>query len=340
MTVAHRSFSLRAPRGFTLVELLVVIAIIGVLMSLTLPAIQSARETARMTECMNKVKQLATATASYESAWQQLPNGGWGQTWIGMPPYQKEKQPGGWIYQLLAYTEENNLATMITPNLQGANATRAKTAIPWLYCPTRRSPIALPYNNGTLIETTPQPTEAGRTDYAGNAGSSSVTCCEASSSQYPATLAAAPAFSAWIDPNNTTLNGAVVQRRGLRANDFSIGHGRGKVILYGEKTMDSDDYDTGNADGDKAPALSGFGNSIMRSTAVFTSGTVKIGLQADSKDVNTANCRFGSAHPGGANFAFCDISVRSLDFGIDPTVLSQIGNRKDTSTLNEGDFIK
>jgi prepilin-type N-terminal cleavage/methylation domain-containing protein/prepilin-type processing-associated H-X9-DG protein len=60
-------------RGFTLVELLVVIAIIGILVALLLPAIQAAREAARRTQCVNKVKQIGLAMLNYESAKKQLP---------------------------------------------------------------------------------------------------------------------------------------------------------------------------------------------------------------------------------------------------------------------------
>lgn len=62
-------------RAFTLVEMLVNIAIIGLLISLLLPAVQSAREAARRTTCANNFRQVGVAMQNYHSAMQVFPTG-------------------------------------------------------------------------------------------------------------------------------------------------------------------------------------------------------------------------------------------------------------------------
>src|SRR5215208_1969930 len=109
---AMRRSTMVVPRrdGFTLVELLVVIAIIGILVALLLPAVQAAREAARRNQCKNNVKNIALGCLLHEDTHKFLPSAGWGRKWSGDPNRgYGENQPGSWIYNILAYIEEQTV---------------------------------------------------------------------------------------------------------------------------------------------------------------------------------------------------------------------------------------
>ena len=92
--------------GFTLVEVLLVIAIIGTLVALVLPAVQSAREAARRTSCLNNLKQCGVAIANYETAKKTFPPGA---VWDRWSPPEKRRRHGSILVHLLPYIEQQAL---------------------------------------------------------------------------------------------------------------------------------------------------------------------------------------------------------------------------------------
>jgi prepilin-type N-terminal cleavage/methylation domain-containing protein len=142
--------------GFTLIELLVVIAIIGILLGLLLPAVQKVRESASRAQCANNLKQIGLAFHLHHDARRYFPTGGWDWYWpptyINGQPAIGAEQKAGWGFQILPYLEAQN-------TWKGGGATSdldrqllaVGTTNPNFFCPTRRSPQVVTFNDAAYF---------------------------------------------------------------------------------------------------------------------------------------------------------------------------------------------
>ncbi len=266
--------------AFTMIELLTVVAIIAVLIALLLPAVRSAREVARRTQCNNNLLQLGIALGNYVSTHQVLPPG----VVNGTGPIQNVPRGYhfGWAVQLLPFIEQRNLYKQFDFRrglYEGRNSTVQTGRLSILSCPQ------------------------GGSSYAG---------CHHD-------------FEAPIDVDD---HGVLFLNSHVAYDDIT--DGRAYTILLGEAwgamTLDW-------AAGTRA-TLRNTGHRINALDPTLPkAGSTRITSGAGSL---TFVGGFGSRHPFGANFLFCDGSVRFLKETIDPRVYRSLGNRAD-GNLIDGD---
>jgi prepilin-type N-terminal cleavage/methylation domain-containing protein/prepilin-type processing-associated H-X9-DG protein len=299
-------------RAFTLIELLVVIAIIAVLIALLLPAVQSAREAARRCQCVNNLMQVALALQNYDSSHEVLPSGVVNPT--GPIVDQPKGYHFGWLTQILPYIEARTIYNHFNFALglyETQNFTTRTTLVRSYLCPSDNGP-----GRGAL--------GVAMNNYAGNHHD----------------------VEAPIAANN---NGVLFLNSAIRYEGIS--DGASQTIFVGEKANDG--LGMGWAAGTRA-SLRNTGTAVNQPTLPPTPAAAPPVSKANSDGAEpsatasgevTASADalrfvggYGSRHPGGANCAFGDGSVRFLKSSIAPGVLRLLGNRADGEFIDADKF--
>jgi prepilin-type processing-associated H-X9-DG protein len=281
-------------RGFTLVELLMVLMIVIILIGLLLPAVQSVREAAKHMQCRNNLLQLGVALGNYASAHHVLP-----------PGVVDVKGPiigiprgyhVGWAVQLLPFIEHGNVYRRIDFRY-GVYADANSTAL------TNRFNIFL--CPASML---------GEINYAG---------CHHD-------------VEAPIDADN---HGVLYLNSHVGYDD--IGDGLAYTILLGEiysgpslgwaSGTRASLRNTGSPINARDPTISGarkrFADPSERRAemeSLIDDGLIPLNFIGG----------FASQHGWGANFLFCDGSVRFVSQGIDGRVYCRLGNRADGEVIS------
>jgi prepilin-type N-terminal cleavage/methylation domain-containing protein/prepilin-type processing-associated H-X9-DG protein len=348
MILANPKSQIPNPKSaFTLVELLVVITIIGILIALLLPAVQAAREAARRLQCQNNLKQIALGFLNHEERQGFYPTGGWCTLWTGDPlrGFGRD-QPGGWIYNILPYIEQEPLwnlpddgdAWNITPQQKTQAAIMSETPLALMNCPSRRPSQLYPYTqvSGWDLRNAYTVKLVARNDYAANAGDCNGWTGETYSFMYY--NGNSQSETDYSKLNNLTFpygkehpnlhkhfTGIVYIRSQLPMNQ--VLDGTSSTYMVGEKFLNPDYYATGTGGADNQVMYIGWGRDV---------GRVGYPDVLPYQDTSGADLHwnFGSAHSGGFHIAFCDGSVRLISYAIDPATHTRLANRADGLTID------
>ncbi len=347
--------------GFTLVELLVVIAIIGILVALLLPAIQAAREAARRTQCINQMKQLSLAALNHESALGYLPAGGWGFRWTGDPDMGfGEKQPGGWTFSLLYFIEQGAVQT-IGQGLSDADKSAAlmrqkTTPVPMFYCPSRRAPTLAYGPESSINSDQPADGMVAKTDYAGSGGCGMPEMTTVDRQGRPFGPGSIHCLKHYPHPsvcNGLTtkdiadkFDGVIVSRWPVEVR--RITDGVSNTMLIGERYLHVSLYEhRANIPTDNNSMYQGYDWDTVRWSSGWVNpsappGEEMPGMPRPDTEGNLSyigtTLRFGSAHPGVFQAGFCDGSIQTLSYDIDPNTWERFGARDDGGGHCQGEL--
>jgi prepilin-type N-terminal cleavage/methylation domain-containing protein/prepilin-type processing-associated H-X9-DG protein len=293
----------RAPaerqRGFTLIELLAVIAIIGILVSLLLPAVQTAREASRRLNCQNHEKQIALAVHSYHDLYKMLPPGESDGTFSGISAFTL----------LLEHLEQSS--TFLKYNFSKGNNTPENLAVVSQRIPTYVCPSAV------FVTSIPN-SACNENRYPGNYAF----CAGTFDSYGPATGA---------PPNNGAIIGKGSGTTGLK----DILDGTSYTFLGGESHWFFRDYlfpasspcagqPKGGATYWAVPAPT---STLFNTRSIFNPKS----WSGDSQRLSS----FRSNHQGGVNMFHCDGSVRFTSELVGEPILDAYATRSGGEALSQ-----
>jgi prepilin-type N-terminal cleavage/methylation domain-containing protein/prepilin-type processing-associated H-X9-DG protein len=318
--------------GFTLIELLVVIAIIGVLIALLLPAVQSAREAARRSQCTNNLKQLGLALHNYHDSVGALPLG---RTIPFDASYSVQARVLTFMEQTTLQSAMNFDVGWNTPD----NATIARVSIASFLCPSDARQV--PANRNW-----------GATNYRANEGTSVAMW-------YGATDTAGVNTNLSIPPNGLfyaneqikmasitdgTSNTAAFSEHVL--GDFTNGVATEKADTFWPQTypatpdeavqmcrqMNWRDLAFQRVSDVGAPWVYGYHST----SSYWHSGppNSRSCMFPPSRIMTTAN----SMHPGGVNVAFADGSVKFIKDSVNLAAWRAIGTRDGQEVVSATDY--
>jgi prepilin-type N-terminal cleavage/methylation domain-containing protein len=295
-----QGFRLTKRNGMTMVEVMVALAILGILAAVGLPAIQAVREASRLASCKNNILQIGAALNAHESVRKAYPSGGWGFYWYTLSDRSGAAQPGGWIYPILPYMEQQTFYSR-TPNTNDLRIGRfelfreqAKIPIPAFRCPSKVTKDVL-LSEARMVFGVVGP--CVRPDYALSGGTSA----HASGFPGPETLqeAESPDFQ-WPDE----IERGIARR--------------------------------GSLDADDQPYLTGFGFDNIRFTGrIYNDLGEFVGEKLGTDAVNwEGGGPFGGSHPGITVFVRCDGSVQALSNDIELDTIARLGHISDGQAIN------
>lgn len=283
--------------GFSLVEMLVVVAIIGLLIGLTIPAVQSVRLAAQRTYCANNLRQIGLGLLSYESAHQSFPAG---VTWHQA---QGRFRQSSWLFHLLPFIEQSSQSEA---GQQEWNAgipfyrhAGFQSVVPAYQCPTDPRSGSPQWTHEELL--------AGLTSYVGVVGT-----------------------------DYTTKDGVLFQDSEIHSSDIHDGLSQTLLVgerpassdnWYGWWYGGTGQLHLGIPSGSPDMLLGARERNDSTTYAASTCPPGPYSFSSGRLDDPSSLFHFWSLHQGGGQFVLCDGSVHFVPYTVESTLIPAMATR-------------